>query len=114
MDEDKTLMMDRLRLVEPSEGLPTEPRRRAELALLGGLATAVLNEGRGQVRFAALAEDSLRGATEGSCLLDLSEAQYMALQQVGGAVMVVVKDQRLIIARTTADAYTAYTANGPR
>lgn len=107
MDDNKTLMMDRLRLMQSSEELPTESHRHAELALLGSLAAAALNEGCARLSSAALAGIPLRAA---SYLLDLSETQYTALQQVGGAVMVVVKDRRLIIARTAVDIYTAYAA----
>jgi hypothetical protein len=107
VDDNKTLMMDRLRLMQSSEELSTESHRHSELALLGSLAAAALNEGCTRLSSAALAGIPLRAA---SCLLDLSETQYTALQQVGGAVMVVVNGQRLVIARTAADIYTAYAA----
>ncbi len=107
MEDNKTSRMEVLRLTQSSEGLPPEPYRGAERALLGSLAAAALNEGHHRLSSAALAKTPLR---QTPYLLDLSEIQYTALQQVGGAVMVVVNDQRLIIARTAAGDYTAYTA----
>lgn len=107
MDDNKTLMMDRLCLLQSSEELLPESDRHAELVLLGSLAAVALTEGCSRLSSAALAGVPLRTP---SYLLDLSEIQYTALQQVGGAVMVVVNDQRLVIARTAADDYTAYTA----
>jgi hypothetical protein len=107
LDNDKILVADRLCLLQPSKELALEPGRHAELALLGSLAAAALNEGHRRLSAAGLAETPLR---QTPYLLDLSETQYTALQQVGGAVMVVVNDQRVIIARTAADDYTAYAA----
>ena len=107
MDDNKTLMMDRLCLLQSSEELLPESDRHSELALLGSLAAAALNEGFSRLSSAALAGVPRRTS---SYLLDLSEIQYTALQQVGGAVMVVVNDQRLVIARTAAADYTAYAA----
>lgn len=107
VDDDKILMADRLCLLQSSEELAPEPHRYTELALLGSLAAAAVNEGCTRLSSAALAGIPLQRAPY---LLDLSETQYTALQQVGGAVMVVVNDQRLVIARTAAGDYTAYAA----
>lgn len=107
MDDNKTLTMYRLCLLQSSEEPLPEPDRHAELALLGSLAAAALAEGCRWLSSAALAGGPRRTP---SYLLDLSEIQYTALQQVGGAVMVVVNDQRLVIARTAAGDYTAFAA----
>ncbi|MCC7261136.1 MAG: Rieske 2Fe-2S domain-containing protein [Candidatus Latescibacteria bacterium] len=92
---------------EPSSSART---RGSALILFGSLAAAALAAGCEGQTDGNPAAISLPATTEGSCPLDLSAVQYAVLQQVGGAVMVVVDGRRLIIARTAADTYTAYTA----
>ena len=92
---------------EPSSSVLT---RRSALILFGSLAAAVLAAGCDGQTDGNPTSISLPATTDGSYPLDLSAVQYAVLQQVGGAVMVVVGGRRLIIARTAADTYTAYTA----
>ena len=98
-DQDKVLAVEGLCPGPLGEEWPHEETRDLALALLRSLAATALAGGCGA---------PLVGTTEGAHSLDLSETQYTALQEVGGAVLVVVKDQRLIIARTAAATYTAY------
>jgi hypothetical protein len=107
VDDNKILVIDTLCPLPPDERPWPEPDRHAELALLGSLAAAAVSEGCRRLSSAVLSAVPPRRSSD---LLDLSEAQYSALQEVGGAVVVVVNEQRLVIARTAADAYTAYTA----
>lgn len=110
MDDDKLVEMRRSFV--PLREKPSSPEvtRRTVLILLGGLAAAALAAGCGSASSDTLTGVPLTTTADGSYPLDLSAVQYAALQEVGGAVMVVVGGRRLIIARTAVDTYTAYTA----